>query len=149
MNKNDFWWKISLSETICHFCSCALFSNIYCKINFVAKNGSDLCNFCIKLDFWNLFIKKYFSAFLNWFLAHLYESTERAIALPLASELALASGSAAAALAALTKMLKFYVKVFKTSYFLNPLMDLVYIWYNYRCWSKILLSHIHTPAHDL
>ena len=28
---------------------------------------------------------------------------------------------------ALTKMLKFYVKVFKTLYFLNPQMDLVYI----------------------
>ena len=50
---------------------------------------------------------------------------------------------------ALTKTLKFYVKVFKTSYFLNPRMDLVCIWYNYRCWSKILLSPIHTPAHDL
>ena len=24
--------------------------------------------------------------------------------------------------------------------FLNPQMDLVYIWYDYRCWSKILLS---------
>ena len=28
-------------------------------------------------------------------------------------------------------------------------MDLVYIWYVYRCWSKILLSIICTPAHDL
>ena len=28
-------------------------------------------------------------------------------------------------------------------------MDLVYMWYVYRCWSKILLSSIHTPAHDL
>ena len=74
------------------------------------------------------------------FLARLYRSTGRAIALPPASALALA---------ALTKMLKFFVKVFKPSYFLNPLMDLVYIWYNYRCWSKILLSPIHTHAHDL
>ena len=73
--------------------------------------------------------------FTNIFLAHLYKSTGRAIALPLAS--------------ALTKMLKFYVKVFKTSYFLNPLMDLVDIWYNYTCWFKILLSPIHTPAHGL
>ena len=48
-----------------------------------------------------------------------------------------------------TKTLKFYVKVFKTSYFLNPLMDLVYIWYNYRCWSKILMSPNHTTAYDL
>ena len=28
-------------------------------------------------------------------------------------------------------------------------MDFVYIWYDYSCWSKILLSTIHTPAHDL
>ena len=75
--------------------------------------------------------------FTNIFLAHLYKSTGRAIALPLA----LAS--------AFTKMLKFYVKVFKTSYFLNPLMDLVDIWYNYTCWFKILLSPTHTPAHGL
>ena len=66
------------------------------------------------------------------FLAHLYVSTGRAIALPPALALAAAS--------ALTKMLNFYIKV---------LMDLVYIWYNYRCWSKTLLSPIHTPAYDL
>ena len=40
-------------------------------------------------------------------------------------------------------------QVFKTLYFLNPQMGLVYIWYNYKCWSKILLSPIHIPAHDL
>ena len=28
-------------------------------------------------------------------------------------------------------------------------MDLVHIWYDYRCWSKLLLSSIHTPAYDL
>ena len=28
-------------------------------------------------------------------------------------------------------------------------MDLVYIWFDYRCWSKILLSPIHTPAYDI
>ena len=28
-------------------------------------------------------------------------------------------------------------------------MDLLYIWYEYRCWSKILFSTIHTPAYDL
>ena len=38
-------WKCSilinhiLSETICLFCFCALFSNIYCKINFTTQNG--------------------------------------------------------------------------------------------------------------
>ena len=30
-------------------------SNIYCKINFTAKNGSDLCDFYGKLEFWILF----------------------------------------------------------------------------------------------
>ena len=50
---------------------------------------------------------------------------------------------------ALTKMLKFCVRVFKTSYFLNPEMDCVYIWYDYRCWFKHLYGTIHTPAHDL
>ena len=28
-------------------------------------------------------------------------------------------------------------------------MDLVYIWYDYRCWSKTLLSTIPTPTHGL
>ena len=36
---------IILSETICLFCFCVLFSNIYPKIKFTAKNWSDLCNF--------------------------------------------------------------------------------------------------------
>ena len=69
------------------------------------------------------------------FLSCLYESTGRATALPQAL--------------AFTKMFKVYVKVFKTLYFLNSQMDLVYMWYDYRCWSKFLLSTIHTPAHDL
>ena len=47
------------------------------------------------------------------------------------------------------QMLKFYVKVFRTSLFPNPLMDLVYIWYDDRYWSKILLSTISTTMHDL
>ena len=34
-----------LSEIICLFCFCVLFSNIYPKIKFMAKNWSDLCNF--------------------------------------------------------------------------------------------------------
>ena len=81
------------------------------------------------------------AAAIELFLACLYKSTGRAIALPLVSSLATA--------VALTKTLKFCVKVFKTLYFLNPQMHLVYIWYDYRCWSKILLSTLHTPAHDL
>ena len=72
-------------------------------------------------------------------LAYLYESTERAIALPPVSAL----------VSVLTKTLKFHVKVFKTLYLLNPQMDLVYIWYDYRCWSKILLSTIHIAAYDV
>ena len=55
------------------------------------------------------------------FLARLYESTGRAIALPLALVVAAAL--------VLTKMLKIYIKV---------LMDLVYIWYYYRCWSRVV-----------
>ena len=73
------------------------------------------------------------------FLTHLSESTGRATALP----------PAMASLAALTKMLKFYVKILKTLHFQNPQMDLVYIWYDYRCRSKILLRTIHTHVHYL
>ena len=46
-------------------------------------------------------------------------------------------------------MLKLYVKVFRILLFPNPLMDLVYIWYDDRYWSKILFSTIPTPMHDL
>ena len=35
-------------------------------------------------------------------------------------------------------MLKFCVTVFRTSLFINPLMDLVHVWYDDRHWSKIL-----------
>ena len=74
-------------------------------------------------------------------LARLYKYTRRAVALCPASVLAL--------VAAFTCLLKFYFKVFKTLYFLNSQMDLVYILYDNRCWSKLLLSTIHTPANDL
>ena len=40
-----------LSETICLFCFCVLFSNMYPKIKFIAKNWSDLCNFYSKVIF--------------------------------------------------------------------------------------------------
>ena len=43
----------------------------------------------------------------------------------------------------------FALKVFRTSLFPNPLMDLVYIWYVARYWSKILFSTIPIPMHDL
>ena len=45
-------------------------------------------------------------------------------------------------------LLTFYVKVFRTSLFPNPLMDLVHIWCDDRYWSKILHSAISTPIHD-
>ena len=43
-----------------HWCfySCSLSSNIYSKINFITENGSDLCNFNSKLDFWIFFFIK-------------------------------------------------------------------------------------------
>ena len=41
------------------------------------------------------------------------------------------------------------VKDFKISSFLNPCMDLLYIWHDYRNWSKILFGTIPTTAYDL
>ena len=46
-------------------------------------------------------------------------------------------------------MLKFYVKVFRTSLFPNPMMDLVHVWYDDRYWSKLLFITVPTPIHDL
>ena len=43
----------------------------------------------------------------------------------------------------------FDIKVFKISWFLNPVIDLNYIWYDDRYWSKTLFSAIPTPGHDL
>ena len=40
-----------LSETICLFCFCILFSNMHPKIKFMAKNWSDLCNSSSKVAF--------------------------------------------------------------------------------------------------
>ena len=50
-----------LSETICLFYFCVLFSNIYTKIKLTAKSWSDLCNFNSKGIFWNFYLRKYFS----------------------------------------------------------------------------------------
>ena len=45
---------------------------------------------------------------------------------------------------------KFYIKVFKTLYFLNPQMDLLYIiWHDYIYWSRILFTTVLTPPYDL
>ena len=56
-----------LSETICLFCFCVLFSNMYPKIKFIAKNWSDLCNFYSKMIFWNFCLSKYFLLFFAEF----------------------------------------------------------------------------------
>ena len=57
----------------------------------------------------------FFQNYLLLFLARLYKSTGRAIAVTTAS-----ASTSALALAALLKMLKLLVKVFKTLYLLNP-----------------------------
>ena len=46
-------------------------------------------------------------------------------------------------------MLKFCVKVFRTSLFPNPMMDLVRVWYDDRYWSKILHSTSPISIYDL
>ena len=56
-----------LSETTCLFCFCVLFSNMYPKIKFIAKNWSDLCNFYGKVIFLNFCISKYFLLFFAEF----------------------------------------------------------------------------------
>ena len=70
------------------------------------------------------------------FLAHLYESTGRAIAVTLA----LAS--------ALLKMLKFLVKVFMSPYLLKLLMDQVDTLHIGRYWSEVLFCTITTRLGD-
>ena len=52
-----------LSKTICLFCFCVLFSNIYPKIKFTAKNWSGLCIFYGKVIFWHFCFRKYFKLF--------------------------------------------------------------------------------------
>ena len=71
------------------------------------------------------------------FLARLYKSTGRAIAVTMA----LASASASS----LLKMLKYLIKVFKSLYLLNLWMDLVDILPDVRYWSVLcctILTHI-------
>ena len=43
----------------------------------------------------------------------------------------------------------FCVKVYKTSYFEDPLMDFVHIWHDVRYSSKAFISTIPTPGGDL
>ena len=77
------------------------------------------------------------------FLARLYESTGRAIAVTPASALALALASA------LLKMLKFLVKVFMSLYLLKLLMDQVDTLHVGRYWSEVLCCTIMTHLGDL
>ena len=74
------------------------------------------------------------------FLARLYVSTGRAIAVTTA----LASALASASTLALLKMFKFLVKVFKSLYLLNPWMDLVDTLPDVRYWSEVLCCTITT-----
>ena len=86
---------------------------------------------------------------LNWilsFLARLYESTGRAIAVTTASA---SASTSASTLAALLKMLKFLVKVFKSLYLQNPWMDLVGTLPDIRYWSEVLCCTITTHIGDL
>ena len=75
------------------------------------------------------------------FLARLYESTGRAIAVTPASTLASAS--------ALLKMLKFLVKVFMSLYLLKLWMDQVDTLHIGRYWSEVLCCTIMTHLGDL
>ena len=57
-----------VSEIICLFCFCVLFSNIYPKIKFMAKTWSDLCSFYNKvMCFFNISVRKYFLLFFAEF----------------------------------------------------------------------------------
>ena len=82
---------------------------------------------------------------LSSFLARLYESTGRAIAVTPASALASALVSASA----LLKMLKFLVKVFIRLYLLNMSMDQVDTLQVGRYWSEVLFCTIMTHLGDL
>ena len=84
---------------------------------------------------------------LSWFLARLYESTGRAIAVTPAS--ALASALASASASALLKMLKFLVKVFMSLYLLKLWMDQVDTLHAGRYWSEVLCCPIMTHLGDL
>ena len=59
------WQYLIRNHLLCLFL--CFFPNINCRINFMAKNGSDQCNFYSKLDFWNFFIKTYFLLFFTDF----------------------------------------------------------------------------------
>ena len=61
-----FWLTISYQISICLFCFCFLFSNIYSKIKFTIKYWSNLWNFYTKVFFGEILSKKIFFTFLCW-----------------------------------------------------------------------------------
>ena len=65
-----------LSETICLFCFCVLFSNMYPNINFRAKNWSDLCNLYNKVIFFffNFCLRDFFFLFFAEFELLMFRS---------------------------------------------------------------------------
>ena len=58
LNENILFRMTISSETICLFCFCVLFSNMYPKIKFMAKHWADLCNFYSKVIFWIFLLRK-------------------------------------------------------------------------------------------
>ena len=91
----------------------------------------------------------FFTSFVTAFLARLYESTGRAIAVTPASASALALALASASASALLKMLKFLVKVFMNLYLLKLLMDQVDTLHVGRYWSEVLCCTIMAHLGDL
>ena len=67
-----FWMKTFFSDwsylirNHLSFCFCDLFSKIYLKMKFTAKNWSDLCSFYIKVFFWHFCTRQYLFTFLCW-----------------------------------------------------------------------------------
>ena len=91
----------------------------------------------------SVFVVSHVPSVLFPFLAHLYKSTGRAIAVTTASV------SATALASSLFKMLKCLVEVFKSLYLLNPWMDLVDTLPDVRYWSEDLCCTIMTHISDL
>ena len=83
------------------------------------------------------------TSFVTAFIARLYESTGRAIAVTPAS------ASASALASALLKMLKFLVKVFVNLYLLKLGMDQVDTLHVGRYWCEVLCCTIMTHLGDL
>ena len=111
-----------------------------------------MCNhihfFVSNLYILSLSYHPYWGIFKVLFLARLYESTGRAIAVTPGSVSASASAlaSALASASALLKMLKFLVKVFMSLYLLKLWMDQVDTLHVGRYWSEVLCCTIMTQT---